>query len=197
MPSPIVANAVKVTVTGDLFGQLNQNVWGVIVAEPPTVAVLDNILDIFQSHYGDLVGPLSANLTYSSAEARYIGSADGPETARFFDPPITGGQAAAPSSPSNVALCVSLRSGLAGRRFRGRKFFSGIPEGAVANNLIDSTLCTAVVSAIGDLIVELAANNTPLAIISLVQLTVVEVISVICVDNYVDSQRRRLTGRGR
>jgi hypothetical protein len=67
----------------------------------------------------------------------------------------------------------------------------------VTSNVINSDLCDELVTAINDLIAALATNETPLAVVSLVQLTVTFVVTAICVDLFVDSQRRRLTGRGR
>jgi len=94
-------------------------------------------------------------------------------------------------------LCVSLRTGLAGRRFRGRKFFSGIPKANVADNTIDSALCDDIVNGVGTMMSALNANATPLSVVSFVGLTVTAVTAALCTDNFVDSQRRRLTGRGR
>lgn len=101
------------------------------------------------------------------------------------------------SSPGNVTLCVSLRTALAGRRFRGRKFFSGIPENATASNLIDSSLAGFVVTGINNLIGALAGNGFPLSIVSYIGPTVTPVETALVTDLFVDSQRRRLSGRGR
>lgn len=197
MPSPIVPNAVKVSVRGELFGQEVLNVWGCVVGTAPTPTELLGIAAIFQTRYADLLGQLSSDLSISEITCRYLGAAEGPEATLVITPAMTGGQAAAPSSPSNVCLCVSLRSGLAGRRFRGRKYFSGIPEGFTADNLIGIDVCDSIVEAINALITDLAGNSTPLAIVSIVQLAATEVITALCVDRFVDSQRRRLSGRGR
>jgi hypothetical protein len=186
-----------VTAKGSLFGQINENVWHVYHDGVPTLEQLQGIAEIFATAYPLIIGPLSGALTYNEITCRYIGAAEAPEYTLAFSPPVAGGQTAAESSPSNVCLCVSLRTGLSGRRFRGRKYFSGIPEGMVTSNVINSDLCDELVTAINDLIAALATNETPLAVVSLVQLTVTFVVTAICVDLFVDSQRRRLTGRGR
>lgn len=198
MPTPIISGAIKTTCRGFLFGQTVENVWGVHWgAGAPEMGDLEIINGIFQTAYVDIMAPLSDQLTLNEVTSRYLGSADGPEHTLAIIPGQTGGALSA-SSPGNVALCVSLRSAFAGRRLRGRKFFSGIPEANTASNTIDVALCDAVVEAINAaLIGNLVSNGTPLAVISLVALAVTNIVTAVCVDNFVDSQRRRLTGRGR
>lgn len=196
MPTPLIPNANKVTVKGTLFGQVVENVWAVGTTGAPTEAAQLTIASIFQTGYAALMLPLSNELSINEITVRYMGSADGPESTLVISPAQTGG-AEVVSSPGNVALCVSLRSGLAGRRFRGRKFFSGIPEQSTANNAIDAALCDAVLEGINTMIATLIANGTPLVVVSLVGLTSVAITTAICTDFFVDSQRRRLTGRGR
>jgi len=197
MPTPIIPNAVKVTVKGELFGQLNMNVWHVRTAGLPNFIELGIINGIFQVGYAELMAPLSAAYTINEITSVYIGDADSPENTLVINPPQAGGQAAAPSSPSNVCLCVSLRSGFGGRSNRGRKYFSGIPEGQVADNIIAEVVCTGVIDGVISLIAALQDNATPMAIASYTNLTLVDVVTALCVDFFVDSQRRRLTGRGR
>jgi len=196
MPLPTIANAAKVTVKGELFGQLVENVWFVGTPGLPSAGDLSTICGIFQTGYVGILAPLSEDLSYGEFTARYLGDVAGPEFTLASIPAEAGGTAQ-PSSPGSVALCVSLRTSLAGRRFRGRKYFSGIPENAVAANVVDPAVGSTIVSAINDLITALAGNDSPLAIVSYAGLTVTGVTTALLVDNFVDSQRRRLTGRGR
>lgn len=195
MPTPLVPNAAKVTVSGRLLGQLVQNVWYVTTVAAPTVADLDGIAAVFQIGYGGIMTNMSENLTIDTISVRYIGSASGPETSLFISPPQAGGDFEN-SFPGNVAMCVSLRTALAGRRFRGRKYFSGIPLTKIAGNTLDSLFAGNVVSDINGLIAALNTNGTPLSIVSFVGVTVVPVTTAIMADLNVDSMRRRLTGRG-
>lgn len=196
MPTPLIPNACKVTVSGSLFGQLVENVWFTQTAGVPTVPDMNTIAGVFQTDYASILVPLSADLTVSQITVRYLGDAAGPETTLFITPAQAGGVGAG-SEPSNVALCVSLRSALAGRRFRGRKYFSGIPVGAVTDNSISPTTADPIVNAINGLITDLATAGFPLQIVSFTGLTSVPVVTALVVDYFVDSQRRRLTGRGR
>src|SRR5215216_2707941 len=87
--------------------------------------------------------------------------------------------------PMNVSLTISFRTGLRGRSFRGRNYVVGLVEGQTTGaNQIDSATSAAFVDANGDPIPRAAGVTTPIT-------------SVLVVDNIVDSQRRRLPGRGR
>jgi hypothetical protein len=107
--------------------------------------------------------------------------------------------------PNNVALCLSFRSSGRGRSSRGRNYISGFPEGYVSGNDIDTTLADALVVAYEELkdaatftddwtwIVYSRFQNgnaRPEALIAPVD-------AVVLTDYTVDSQRRRLPGRGR
>lgn len=195
MPLPLIANATKVEVRGTLFNQQVENVWYVQTADPPLLADLSTIASIFQIGYAAFTGPLSQDLTTREVFVRYVGSASGPEFTLTIAPPQPGG-AVEDSMPSNVALCLSLRTALAGRRFRGRKYFSGIPVSKVVGDVIDSTLVSNMLTDINTMIADLATNGTPLSIVSYVGLTITPVVTCTAVDTLVDSQRRRLIGRG-
>lgn len=197
MPTPIISGAIKVTVTGEYYAQLVENVWGVYAgAGTPDAADLATICGIFQANYAAILNPLVGAMTVSSFTARYLGDALGPEATLVNSPVQSGGQVGA-GEPGNVALCISLRSGFAGRRFRGRKYFSGIPVSQQVNNFLEDTFVNDMVSAVQELITDLAANSTPLAVISVVGLTVTPVVTAVAVDTAIDSMRRRLAGRGR
>jgi hypothetical protein len=107
--------------------------------------------------------------------------------------------------PNNVALCVSFRSSGRGRSSRGRNYISGIPEGYVSGNDIDTTLADALVLAYEGLqdaatftddwtwiVYSRFQNGDPRP-----EALIAPVDAVVLTDYVVDSQRRRLPGRGR
>jgi len=51
------------------------------------------------------------------------------------------------AAPNNVAACVSFRTGIAGRSFRGRNYIPAIPNSVVTLNTMDSTFMTDVLTA--------------------------------------------------
>jgi len=196
MPTPIIANVCKVTVIGTLFGQDVENVWYVGTTGAPDPTEMSAIAGTFQSNYTGILGVLSQDLAIGEINVRYMGDVGGPDFTLAITPAQTGAEPVG-SEPGNVCLCVSLRSALAGRRFRGRKYFSGLPTGSVVANTVDAPLANAVVIAVNQLITDLAAGGTPLQVVSFVGLTSVPVLTAIVTDLFSDSQRRRLTGRGR
>lgn len=196
MPTPLVPSAARVTVSGTLFGQLVENVWHVTTTDPPTLTDLEDIAGIFNTMYASLLLAFSDSLFINQFNVRYLGDIGGPEFTLISTPALQGADANQ-SMPGNVALCISLRTALAGRRFRGRKFFSGIPVPEVEDNQVSATFADAVVASINGSVGDLSGNGTPLSVLSYVGPTIVPVTSVLYTDLFVDSQRRRLTGRGR
>lgn len=105
--------------------------------------------------------------------------------------------------PNNVTLCISLRTGYTGRSARGRNYFIGLTKDAVVDNEVIGTVQDTLLayydelrdspSAFGaiQVIVQKFANKAPLS-----QGFVRDVTSAVIVDATVDSQRRRLPGRG-
>lgn len=113
------------------------------------------------------------------------------------------GSAGTPSLPNNVSFCVSFRTGLTGRSARGRNYFIGLVEGAV----VDSTVNAASIDAIVDGYEAVLALNSTLShewvVVQRYSQGVLlpsgitrPINSVLAVNAIVDSQRRRLPGRG-
>lgn len=107
--------------------------------------------------------------------------------------------------PNNVAVCMSLRTGLSGRSFRGRSYFAGLTEQQVTGNDVEPDALAAIEAAYtGMLGSGTLATGWSLCILSRVtagapRLEGVStlVTSALVLDSTVDSQRRRLPGRGR
>lgn len=117
--------------------------------------------------------------------------------------PIDPGQQAVNPLPNSVAYCVSFRTSNRGRSARGRNYIGGIPESYVTQNSVSTGYQASVVASYA-LLIPLAAaqsctwvvcsrrhNNAPRA--SAVLYLIREVLAI---DLTVDSQRRRLPGRG-
>lgn len=118
--------------------------------------------------------------------------------------PATAGSQNSPALPAQVSLAISFRTGLAGRSFRGRAYFVGLSEIAVAGNYVDEAVAAAIVSGFNTL------RTTVLAPADFTQVVVsrftngaprpagiaTAVTTSFAVDNRVDTQRRRLPGEG-
>lgn len=107
--------------------------------------------------------------------------------------------------PNNVALCTSFRTGLTGRSFRGRNYISGMSRAQVTSNVFSGPWAASVTVAyeglnasIGSVVpgafhvvASLASEGEPRT-----TGVTTPVLSYLNTDLVVDSQRRRLPGRG-
>nr|CRY95097.1 hypothetical protein [uncultured prokaryote] len=112
------------------------------------------------------------------------------------NPPIPGnigGQA----SPSNAATVVSWRTAYAGRRNRGRTYVGGIPEEVVAQDQVDGPhlgRLAAFADAVRTFMVD-TGYSVIHAVLSR-KFGLYKLVTSYIIDRIVDSQRRRLKGRG-
>lgn len=144
-------------------------------------------------------GPAVSNAwTALRLELRAMDVADGPVLTWDDSFPIFGTRTS-PALPDNVALCVTLYTGLAGRSRRGRIFHGGLTEDAVTgNNIITAygtnvqdlyqAIQTAAIGSVWDLVVvSTVSNGAPRA-----AALVTEVSTITIRDTRVDTMRKRL-----
>jgi len=117
--------------------------------------------------------------------------------------PVVAGTRVGAAMPNSIALAISFRTANRGRSFRGRNYVMGSTEGDVVDNTFTGAYVDAVQAAyvamnagLGALnfvwvVVSRFSNGAPRAIGLATPITVVGVF-----DGIVDSQRRRLPGRG-
>lgn len=106
--------------------------------------------------------------------------------------------------PANVAFCMSLRTGFTGRSARGRFYAMGLStDQLVTLNHVTSTYVTNLHTMLTDILGAAATAGWTLVVLSRqnggVKLSAAvarPVTSIIAVDTVLDSQRRRLPGRG-
>jgi hypothetical protein len=123
--------------------------------------------------------------------------------------PHPAGDRSAASLPNNVALTISFRSGLRGRSNRGRNYISGLSEDAVVLNTVDAGVITDIENGYNALFDVASDTSSAWVIVSRysgvdedgrpiprVAGETADILSVLVVDATVDSQRRRLPGRG-
>ena len=116
--------------------------------------------------------------------------------------PIVG-TVGADGLPSNVALCITKRTALRGRSYRGRIYHGGMAESQCAGNQIVGATVTALLAAYAlAMTLTIGAESWPMVVLSrqhngnaLTEGVATNVISLSS-DGFVDSQRRRLPGRG-
>lgn len=105
--------------------------------------------------------------------------------------------------PNNVTFCVTHRTQSRGRSFRGRSYVVGLAEGNVLNSRLGPIAVAGIVAAFEDLRAAVQGDGLPMVVVSRVANGVPRTTGVatpitecVSVDNVVDSQRRRLPGRG-
>lgn len=112
--------------------------------------------------------------------------------------------------PGNVAFVVTLRTAKGGRRYRGRSYQGGLTNGMLLSaNVMGAAKVNAFVAAYVALVTRLATNTrfrlgvqSKMADIPFPAwladpwMHVIEPVTAITADSNVDSQRRRLNGRG-
>jgi hypothetical protein len=115
------------------------------------------------------------------------------------------GSGTADPLPNNVALCVSFRTEGRGRSARGRNYISGHAETSLSGNTFNATVSNGIRDAYEELLDATTYTGSWTWVVlsrfedgvaraaGLVQ----PVTAVVLTDTTVDSQRRRLPGRGR
>jgi len=131
-------------------------------------------------------------------------SATGAIATRFNG--VDAGGVATEQAPNNVAPAISLGTGLGGRSSHGRNYIVGTPNTMVNINTIDPAFIGAFTNAYAQLLPGGGNDPTPyvFSVVSYFSGGVQRgtpfswpVRSVGFTDNIVDSQRRRLPGRGK
>lgn len=172
------------TATPEEFTTLNEELWDWWAAEMrPLLAPQIALQEIY-----------TVDLTTETSPAYTFVGSGGP----------LAGTAAGASLPANVAACVSFRTSGRGRSSRGRNYIAGLVEADVTMNTIDPTWAASLVAAYQALLDGVAITNGLWVVLSRVSEgsprasgLAQPINAVVMTDRTVDSQRRRLPGRGR
>lgn len=203
MPFQRVPLTVQVDVIFELYAQLIENVYFVQVPGGIDAAVLVDTANEMGSWVEEhFLGPLSTQITFVRLEVKNL-DIDAGGVAVYTPAPNTHGGTSSDSEPGNVAFCVSLRTAQTGRSYRGRKFIAGLPQNGRVGNQMDPTWISGALAAMNELLAFLVSLDKVLVVVSRIQdgLELIEaiatpVIAISATDRNIDSQRRRLTGRG-
>lgn len=185
------------------YNQEIQNVFHVLHGDQPTAGAIAQANDIIGDWW---IASLAPNISDTVTAVSIIGTdqtvQNGAQATLAFPTTAEGG-VSTPPLPSGTTVAISWRTGFSGRSFRGRTFHVGLVEAQVdGNSLVENvriTLGLAYTQLIADL--ELAglflvvasryANNAPRTT------GIATIINTVLIDPAIDSQRRRLSGRGR
>jgi len=216
MPFIPAANTAQVTFKQTMHGNVIQNVFYVLNETGWSPAELTNLCDLIIAWANaEYATPLSTDLAFSSVAARDMTVADGPGVEVPF-PALSGGDSASAGLPGNVALAVKFKTGFTGRNRNGRWFVAGLTEGVCNGNTVTDVVKDDLVASFGILRDNLLGAGYAHVIASfyngthLVELPDGQIVKrptgratalITSVETYIantdlDSQRRRLNGRG-
>jgi hypothetical protein len=173
-------------------------------------ARLSSMANVVKDWWTDQYGPLVSDLvTLREVTCTDLTTATGSQVS------VSGGLAPGGqiggSEPSNVSLAISFRTTLRGRAFRGRNYIVGIPlERMASQNEVESTFASDLTSAYIQLREDLDSADFTWVVVSRFSGVDPEtgdpipreagvatpVLAPLVTDLTVDSQRRRLPGRG-
>lgn len=144
---------------------------------------------------------IPSDVSLSAIEVINQESNSAPSSQRVYTPPSPG--LSAGSSALNVTLALSARSDQRGRSYRGRLYVAGIIAGNMVNpGTLSTAGVSALVSALGWLMTPANLHNKIWVVISHFANHVARAagfpstITAVTADTLLDSQRRRLIGRG-
>lgn len=210
MPFVPAANTAEFELIQTLDGQrLENTLYGRTVA-PWTAAQISAVCDSLAAWWTANMRPLlSDQIELVAVEGTSLESATAPVGANTTGTPSIG--ALDESIPNNCSLAISFRTALRGRSFRGRNYIAGIPVASVLRSHVEPGLVdsiTAAYNALPDAFSDGLSGALWVVVsrfsgvdvdgrpIPRVTAVTTPITGAHVVDDVIDSQRRRLPGRG-
>lgn len=195
---------VQVSLNMTYLGQLVQNTLYWQFDDPVTIAGMEALGTLVVAWWDvELAPQLSTQLTLNNVTLTDLSDETAPVVVWTGSLPASGTNSS-PALPGNVAWVIKFNTLARGRSSRGRNYIVGLCEGNVAGNLLDVGAANFIVTAYEELMLPMTSpqtakwvvlsryeNNAP-RLFGLAR----EVTSVSYTDLVLDSQRRRLPGRG-
>lgn len=200
-----VPNVARADVIGSLFGQVVENTLYFLSPEPLIGSVVAQLAgSVAEWAVTRIVEELGDDYTYLRTETQDLSEAGLPI---YTDATAVGTPGGDPSGcvPGNVTFAVSFRSGLGGRSFRGRNYVPGVPNQYIVGNQVNSGFVDEIVARYNLLPADVHDDLPELdwCVVSRYHLgapraegVATPITTCVSVDYNIDSQRRRLTGRG-
>lgn len=200
-----VENVAEVEIRQMIFGQLIENTLYFLLNDGWSPELLSDLATSVGVWFIEEVLPsLSAEISVREVLARDLST--GASAQGIYSPPANAGASGANAAPSNVAIAISLRTALAGRSFRGRNFIAGISNANTIENQVDTATADIIVAAYNLMMgtyVSAAVPGVSWGVVSRFADGAARVAGVFTpivlaslTDYFIDSQRKRLTGRG-
>lgn len=191
----VIPHTIEVVVKGTHVGNEFNSVFhyytpgSISVAQAQTIAIgfRDNVLTSYRN---------CLNVSYNATvvHVKDLSVANGAVYDLLLVGPYPGGRTGN-DLPGNVAIVASWHTSLSGRSFRGRTYLGPLAESDVSGDTIAAGLSSAIAAFIAAIIGYRPLGTLLFSIASRHLLGINQVFSG-TLDAIIDSQRRRLTGRG-
>ena len=164
---------------------------------------LESLLNaVATSWVNDVMPHLSSPTLFLRAEGRGLRGQNDVSSELVAAQPVNGGRPGE-GLPGNVCFVITHLTGLTGRTNRGRSYLGGLAKSDVINDQISSVRANALRDGLGSVRSQASQAGWTMVVLSRAfnkqirpQALPIEVIGFRYRDLTVDSQRRRLTGRG-
>lgn len=167
-----------------------------------TFTDLDNLNGDLQTWFDSVKGYFSDDLSLVATRCTDLTTLAGASAYSTVTPALVGGHGQ-PSLPGNCAVVVTKRTAKRGRAYRGRLYQTGVPEDAQDGvDTVTTTWVNNMLTAFGHFLVSSEFHSLVFSVLSnflggVVRGTgLAEPVTEISIDTSIDSQRRRLLGRG-
>lgn len=196
-------NTIRAVMEYNHIGQKCENVFHAQMAGAVSLTDLTDLAGTLVNWFDTQLQPLVSNGTsLDKVTCRDMTVESGAAIEFTTDLPMvgTGGSAL----PGNVTVATKWSTGLAGRSFRGRTYLIGLPVGnnTGSANVLDAGYASDLDDAMEALIADITVDDRTFVVASFFHDNAPRVTAVLTpivaasVDTNLDSQRRRLAGRG-
>jgi hypothetical protein len=200
-----VSNCLQVKMIYTLGGQRIQNNLYFTLDHEPTATDRANLATAMHTWWTNQLKPnLTSDIALVEIDVLNLSSSSAPGTQLFISPAEAGTLSATVGMPSGSALVATFRTDLRGRNYRGRNYVGGLSGNALTSpTTYNTTQIANIISAFAWL---MDTAHTALFIWSVVSKFVNKAprstgikipVTAVTMDSALDSQRRRLLGRGR
>lgn len=203
MPFVPAANVIQAELIYSWDGQIVENVLHYQTVGAPSATDMSELGGFLVNWWQDNMDTnVAGSVSLDEVRMTDLTSEFAPGSSYTIGLPASGAAVSA-SLPNNVTLSITKRTALRGRSYRGRIYQVGLTENAVVDNEVSESIQAAILAA-WNLAIEFAltSGTAPMVVVSRIQGGVervtAEVTPVVSfsTDGIVDSQRRRLPGRG-
>lgn len=203
MPFIPVPNVVQLEMIYNWDGQTVENVLHYLGSVTADLSAMTELCGSHITWWNSTLRPLVAsNMQLVNVRATDLTTITGPVVNESSGLP-TAGTNASPSLPNNVALVLTKRTAQRGRSQRGRIYQGGLTENGVTANAVFPTYASDFVDAYEDrLTLDLPLADWQMVVVSRYsggfprETGQATIVTNITTDATIDSQRRRLPGRG-